>query len=86
VDGAKSLELTGLLIGDEKSGLLQKRGFWFRKPPFYPLNYGDGDIFNPFDSLFSLRTGFYIFDCRFQFGKSARLPRSSRKRYDQSVY
>src|SRR6266436_3382036 len=38
----------------------------FRKPLFYPLNYGNNDIFDPFDSLCSLRTSFYIFDCRLQ--------------------
>src|SRR5207247_10497919 len=30
----------------------------FRKPPFYPLNYGNSDNCDPFDSLCSLRTSF----------------------------
>jgi hypothetical protein len=28
------------------------------KPQFYPLNYGNSDICDPFDSLCSLRTSF----------------------------
>jgi hypothetical protein len=31
----------GLPSADEFGGHLQKRGVYLRKPPFYPLNYGD---------------------------------------------
>src|SRR5438094_1085274 len=33
-----------LRIADNVSALLQKRAFYLRKPPFYPLNYGNNDI------------------------------------------
>jgi hypothetical protein len=40
------------------ANVLQKCRFVLRKPLFYPLNYGDNGIFDPFDSLCLLRTSF----------------------------
>jgi hypothetical protein len=33
-----------LPTADHISEFQQKRGFYLRKPPFYPLNYGDDDL------------------------------------------
>jgi hypothetical protein len=35
-----------LRCADDISELLQKRRFGVRKPQFYPLNYGNNDIFD----------------------------------------
>jgi hypothetical protein len=35
-----------LLIFDDTSEFQQKCRFALRKPPFYPLNYGNNDIFD----------------------------------------
>jgi len=45
-------------IVDDVSEFQQKCLFGIRKPPFYPLNYGNSDNCDPFDSLCSLRTSF----------------------------
>src|SRR5438132_13886433 len=47
----QDVKCSGLRTADDISEFLQKCRFCLRKPPFYPLNYGDYDIFDPFDSF-----------------------------------
>jgi hypothetical protein len=39
-----AFESSDLHTSDEMSEVVQKSRFAFRKPPFYPLNYGNSDI------------------------------------------